>query len=56
MKGDINFAPVANRTYVVRGELKPDYAAVWLEDAETKAVIGNKIELKGDPSLGVLEK
>jgi hypothetical protein len=56
VKGDVNFAPAANRTYIVRGELRADYAAVWLEDAETKAVIGSKIELKGDPSLGVLEK
>jgi hypothetical protein len=56
VKGDVNFAPAANRTYIVRGELRADYAAVWLEDAETNAVIGNKIELKGDPSLGVLEK
>lgn len=56
VKGDIAFTPEANRTYVVRGVLEPDYSAVWIEDAETKAVIGNKVEIKGDASLGALEK
>jgi len=56
VKGDISFAPQTNRTYVVRGVLGPDYSAVWIEEAETKAVIGNKIEIKGDASLGALEK
>lgn len=56
VKGDISFAPQAGRRYVVRGTLGPDYAAVWIEDAETKAVIGNKIEIKGDSSLGAMEK
>jgi len=56
VKGDIAFTPEANRTYVVRGLLGPDYSAVWIEDAETKTVIGNKVEVKGDTSLGALEK
>lgn len=56
VKGDINFAPQAGRRYVIRGTLGPDYSAVWIEDAETKAVIGNKIEIKGDSSLGTMEK
>lgn len=56
VKGDIQFAPVAGHTYVVRGELRADYGAVWLEDAETKAVTGNKVEVKGDVSLGFMEK
>lgn len=56
VKGDITFAPAPNRRYVVRGTLTPDYSAVWLEDAETKALIGQKIEIKGDASLGALEK
>ncbi len=56
VKGDISFAPQTNRTYAVRGVLGPDYSAVWIEDVENKTVIGNKIEIKGDASLGALEK
>lgn len=47
VKGDVNFAPEPNHTYIVRGTLGPDTSAVWIEDAQTKTVIGNKIEVKG---------
>jgi hypothetical protein len=56
IKGDISFTPEPNRTYIVRGSLGPEASAVWIEDAQTKALIGDKIEVKNKPPLGVLEK
>ena len=56
VKGTFDFTPLSGHTYVVRGELKPDYGAVWLEDADTKAIVGNKVEIQGDISLGFMEK
>lgn len=56
VKGDVQFAPLPGHTYIVRGELRSDYGAIWLEDAETKAMVGSKVEVKGDVSLGFMEK
>lgn len=56
VKGDIQFEPVANKSYVVKGELGENYSAVWLEDVETSAVVGTKIEIKGSAKLGIMEK
>jgi len=35
VKRTVSFTPQMNRTYVVRGSLKPEETAVWIEDAET---------------------
>lgn len=44
--GDVKFTPVADRTYKVRGQIRRDYSAVWIEDQETGAIMGSKVELK----------
>lgn len=54
--GDIEFTPAQNGRYVVKGVLGESYSAVWLEDLQTGAVIGRKIEAKGSSKLGILEK
>lgn len=56
VKGVVEFVPAANARYVVRGELGDDYSAVWIEDAATQSVVGQKIEAKGSAKLGILEK
>lgn len=56
ISGQVNFTPAANHAYVVKGQLSEAYSAVWIEDQETGAVIGSKIEIKGPASLGVLGK
>ena len=54
--GDVHFAPQPDRVYVVRGELDSTHSAVWIEDDQTHAVMGKKIEINGDASLGFFEK
>lgn len=56
VQGVIEFTPQANVKYVVRGELGPSYSAVWIEELETKQVIGNKVEITGSAKLGVFQK
>lgn len=56
VKGDVQFEPEANKSYMVKGELGENYSAVWLEDVATSAVVGKKIEIKGSAKLGILEK
>lgn len=45
VKGSITFTPAANSTYVVRGELGPDRESVWIEELDSKKIMG-KIEQK----------
>lgn len=54
VKGVVEFTPEANKTYTVRGELGDD-SSVWVEDDETRTVVGVKVE-KHDAKLGVMEK
>jgi hypothetical protein len=56
VKGDIQTALEKDKIYEVRGELRGNYAAVWLEETISHKVIGNKIEIHGSPELGVLSK
>jgi hypothetical protein len=54
VKGVVEFTPEANKSYTVRGVLGDD-ASVWVEDDESKAVVGAKVEKHG-AKLGVFEK
>jgi hypothetical protein len=56
ISGETDFTPLADHVYVVKGVLGEDYSAVWIEDAATGAVAGQKIEKHGSSALGVLEK
>lgn len=56
VSGTTSFAPVPNSTYVVKGVLGENYSAVWIADAVTGAVMGQKVEVRGSSSLGILEK
>lgn len=44
IEGTIQFTPVKDRKYVVRGELNDDYQAVWIEDGESHQIMDKKIE------------
>lgn len=56
VKGVVEFTPKANARYVVRGELGENYSAVWIEEAESRQHVGQKVEVKGSTKLGILEK
>ena len=56
VSGETKFTPLPNRAYVVKGILRDDYAAVWIEDGQTGELAGNKIEIHGSTTLGILEK
>jgi hypothetical protein len=56
VKGETRFTPLPDKIYVVKGTLGDDYSAVWIEEAETGTVIGQKVEVKGSSTLGILEK
>lgn len=56
VRGDIQFAPEPNRSYVVKGKLGNDYSAVWIEDAATGQPVGPKVEVKGSAALGFFQK
>lgn len=45
--GDISFTPAANANYILEGTFTPAYTALWIEDAATNQVEGNKIEIHG---------
>lgn len=54
--GDVNFIPKPDHQYVVKGTLSDNYSAVWIEDAKTGEVAGQKIEAKGSAALSTFGK
>jgi len=54
--GDVTFSPEPNHIYVVKGLLKDDYSAVWIEDSSNQDEIVKKIEVNGSTELGFFEK
>ena len=46
VSGKVDFAPESGKSYVVRGELGKDYSAVWIEDVDSHAMVGQKIETR----------
>lgn len=49
--GDISFAPQIDGHYIVRGELKPDHSALWIEDEATKQQQGDKLLVRGSTAM-----
>jgi hypothetical protein len=49
--GDIKFTPVANANYILEGKFTPAYSALWIQDATTNAIEGNKIEIHGSATV-----
>jgi hypothetical protein len=56
VEGKVHFSPEDGKTYVVKGELGEKYSAVWIEDANSHEVVGEKIEVKGSAALGFSDK
>lgn len=56
ISGDVTFTPARNRVYDVKGFLRQNHSAVWIEDNATGAVVGKKIEIKGSAALGFFSK
>lgn len=54
--GEVEFTPLPDARYLIRGELGETYSAVWIEDAASKEVVGKKIEIKGSAKLGFFDK
>ena len=51
IEGDVKFAPQGDGQYTVKGELREDYSAVWVEDLSTRKQLGNKLLVKGSTAL-----
>jgi hypothetical protein len=51
IEGDVKFAPQPGAQYVIKGELRDDYSAVWVEDASTRKQRSNKLVVKGSTAL-----
>ena len=51
IEGDVKFAPQGDGQYVIKGELRDDYSAVWVEDLSTGKQRGNKLLVKGSTAL-----
>jgi hypothetical protein len=47
IKGTIEFVPVADASYVMRGALTPELSSVWVENAATHEVVGKKLSAPG---------
>lgn len=45
-EGIVDFAPRADRSYVVKGELKAQGSSVWIEDSLTGEVVTRKVDGK----------
>lgn len=56
VKGVVEFTPRSNARYVVKGELGPKYSAVWIVEAESNDVVGQKVEVHGSSKLGFMSK
>jgi hypothetical protein len=56
VSGEVKFTPEKDKTYVVKGELGNNYSAVWIEDAATKSVVGEKIVVNGSAKAGLFQK
>ncbi|MBP0599357.1 hypothetical protein J8I26_14655 [Herbaspirillum sp. LeCh32-8] len=56
VKGTVSFTPEAGKIYLVRGKLSEAYSAVWIEEKQSKTVMGEKIEVQGSAKAGILGK
>lgn len=46
VEGTVDFNPQPNGSYVVKGELKNEGSAVWIEDANTNQPVTEKVVKK----------
>jgi hypothetical protein len=51
IEGDVKFAPQGGGRYVIKGELREDHSALWVEDVSTGKQCGNKLLVKGSTAL-----
>ena len=56
IKGDIVFTPMANQEYLVKGRLDDNASFVWIQNIDTKELVGEKIKIEGSSALGHFEK
>jgi len=54
--GDVNFTPIANENYILRGTFTPTYSAIWIEDEQNGTVQDHKIEIHGSAKAGLVKK
>ncbi len=50
--GKVEFTPQEQAVYVIKGELSPDFSAVWIEDEKTGTQVGNKLRISGAAKAG----
>jgi hypothetical protein len=56
VSGEIEFTPLPDHSYVVKGILSDKYSAVWIEDKDSRETVGRKVEVLGSAKLGFFEK
>lgn len=56
VKGDVQFLPEPDVSYVVKGKLGEQNSSVWIENESTGEIVGEKVEIEGDARLGFFEK
>ncbi len=56
VSGEVTFVPEKDKNYIVVGELGEKYSAVWIKEAESDKVVGEKVENKGSAELGFFQK
>lgn len=54
--GVVSFTPEADHAYTIKGELNDDHGAVWVEDNNTKAQVGNRLFIQGTPKQGFFDQ
>lgn len=47
VEGAIEFVPTADATYVLHGSVTPEVSSIWLENAATHEIVGQKVSLPG---------
>jgi len=47
---------MANQEYLVKGRLDDNASFVWIQNIDTKELVGEKIKIEGSSALGHFEK
>ena len=53
---DLDFAPEAGQTYVVKGALAAEQSTLWLENAATGAIVGGKFLARGNTAASLFHR
>ena len=55
VKGEVEFSPLPNAKYTIKGSLSEMHSSVWIENTDTKEIVG-EIKNEGTSKLGIFQK